>query len=556
MSSAASPLLPSRPTGSASLGCIVPFGLLFAAIGCVAFYFVTLRPMLRASASSNWTGVPCVILSSKVERKSDSDGSTYRVAVRYRYTWSGRAYEGDRYDFTTGSTNIGVKKMRAAVAGLPPGRRAVCYVDPAAPESAVLTRDTGATVWVGALTLLFPLFGLGIIYGSWRSQRTHRSPLGRALPTGTRSAANRIGITPVPDPEVPGEIVLKPAAGRVGSFIVIACFSLFWNGAIGFMTFNMIKDFRGGFMWFPLLFMIPFVGVGLVTIAIALHTFSRLFAPSIEVRLDPSLLRLGASVPFTWQLGTQGVRKLTIRLIGREEASYQQGTRTTTDKSDFHRSVLFDSSDTLSLTEGRGELILPTADAAPAFTEPKNRLIWELVFDGEIPWRADVDDRFTLPVRCPARPLGLAASPEPRAHTGGGLTLWTVDRFAPGETLVFTVSREASAKPEPLSLQLGWFTEGKGTRDAAVVWREALPDLAPGTDRSFEVRLPDAPWSFAGHLVAVEWRLEVLDSDRNPLVGVPLIVAPDGQLVNLPALPKEPSFFEKRKARFRSQIVR
>jgi hypothetical protein len=68
--------------------------------------------------------------------------------------------------------------------------------------------------------------------------------------------------------------------------------------------------------------------------------------------------------------------------------------------------------------------------------------------------------------------------------------------------------------------------------------------------------LPEVPWSFTGHLVAVEWRLEVLDSNRIPLVAVPLIVAPNGQLVSLPALPKEPSFFEKRKARFRSQVAR
>jgi hypothetical protein len=554
MSTAVSPLAPPKPTGSGSLGCIIPFGLLFAAIGCVAFYFVTLRPLLRASASSGWAQVPCVILSSEVERKSDSDGATYRVAVRYRYTWSGRAYEGDRYDFTTGSTNIGVKRMHAAVAALPPGKQTLCYVDPASPDSAVLTRQTGSAVWLGALTLLFPLFGLGMIFLTWRSQKTDRSPLGRASPTIPRNGTHRIAVT-MPDPEVPGEVVLKPAVGRVGICVVLTCAALFWNGIIGFMAFNMVKDFRGGWMILPALFLIPFIGVGLFLLVLAVQAFSRLFAPPVEVRLDPSLLRLGARVPFTWRLGGSGVRKLTIRLIGREEATYQQGTRTATDKSDFHRSILFDSSDKLSLTEGRGELVLPDTAAAPTFTGQKNLLSWELAFDGDIPWRADVDDRFALPVRGPARPPGLAATPEPTPHTGGGLTLWTVKSFAPGETLVFTLSRDAGAKPEPLSLQLGWFTEGKGTRDAAVVWRDALPDLAPGTDRSFEVPLPAAPWSFSGHLVAVEWRLEVLDSDRTPLVAVPLVIAPGGQLVTLPALPKE-SPFSKWKSRFKPQVPR
>jgi len=555
MSTDASPLAPVKPTGSASLGCIVPFGLLFAVIGCVAFYFITLRPLLRASASSNWVEVPCIILSSEVEIKSDSDGSTYRVAVRYRYTWSGRAYEGERYDFTTGSTNIGVKKMRAAVAALPPGRNTVCYVDPASPDSAVLTRKTGSGVWIGALTLVFPLFGLGMIYLSWRSRRIDRSPLGRASPSGPLVGAHRIHEAALPDPSVPGEVLLKPATGRVGAFIGLTCIALFWNGIVGVFVFNIFDDFRGNWVILPALFMIPFVGVGLLFIVGMLSAFLRLFAPPVEVRLDPSLLRIGDRLPFTWRLGGSGVRKLTIRLTGREEATYQQGTSTTTDKSDFHRSVLFESTDILSLHEGRGELVLPGVNTAPAFAEKNNRLVWELVVEGDIPWRADVDDRFTLPVRGFAHPLGLASTPEPRPHSGGGLTLWTVDRFAPGETIVFTLTRDAGAKPGPLSLQLGWFTEGKGTRDAAVLWHEALPELAPGADRSFEVPLPDAPWSFSGQLVAVEWRLEVLDSNRKPLLAVPLIIAPGGQTATLPGLPKESSR-KKWKSHFNSQFGR
>ncbi len=558
MSTAASPLAPVKYKGSASLGCIIPFGLLFAAVGFVAFYFISLRPLLRAQASSDWPEVPCEIISSEVERKSDSDGSTYRVSVRYRYTWSGRDYESDRYDFSSGSTNIGVDKMRAAVAGLPSGHRAICYVNPADPASAVISRKSPSTVWIGAFTLIFPAVGLGLIYSSIRSARGDKSPLSGAKGGAQASAFGSTApqsLRDYSDPLPPGEVVLKPVTGRTGVFIGMTCIALFWNGIVGVFVYNVIDDFRGGWVILPMLFLLPFIGVGLLLLVIAVQAFSRLFAPPVEVKLDPARLRLGGRVPFTWRLGGSGVRKLTIRLIGREEATYQQGTRTATDKSDFHRSVLIESTDSLSLAEGRGELILPADHAAPAFDEKKNRIVWELAFDGDIPWRADVDDRFALPVRSPSNPPGLADTPEPQPHTGGGLTLWTMNRFAPGETLVFTLSRDPGAKPEPLTVQLGWFTEGRGTRDAAIEWREALPDLAPGADRNFEVPLPLAPWSFAGTLVAVEWRLEVLDSDRNPLVAVPLVIAPGGNAVSLPALPKE-SPLNKWKSRFKPQVAR
>ena len=105
--------------------------------------------------------------------------------------------------------------------------------------------------------------------------------------------------------------------------------------------------------------------------------------------------------------------------------------------------------------------------------------------------------------------------------------------------MVFTLARDASSKTDPLTVQLGWFTEGRGTRDAAVVWGEELTGLAPGADRTFEVRLPETPWTFSGRLVSASWRLEVLDAKRQPLVAVPLVIAPGGQPVVLPEIPAE-----------------
>ncbi len=548
MAAPASPLAAAK-SARRGLGCVVLFALVFAGAGLVAFWFATLRPLLRAHESAAWAETPCEILSSTLERRSDSDSTTYRVAIRFRYELDGRLHESDRYDFSSGSTNVGVDKMRAAVDAHPPGRRTVCYVDPGDPGVAVLSRAPASSVWLGFITLLFPLFGAAFVFLVWKGVKKANaqttSPLNAA--TSVKDDVFRAA----DDPSPAGEILLNPAAGRVGTFVGLTFFALFWNGIVGVFVYQAVKDFGRGFIgWFLPFFLIPFVLIGLVVIGAALQAFSRLFAPPVEVRLDPSRLRLGARVPFTWRLGGRGVRRLTLRLVAREEATYRQGTRTATDKSDVFRAVLFESTDILALTEGRTEISLPAEAVAPAFAAANNKLVWELVFDGEIPWRADIDDRFHLPVRGPETPAPADDAPEPRAHEGGGLTLWTVDRFAPRETLVFTVSRSASAKPGSLTLQLGWFTEGRGTCDAAIVWSERVDDLAPGSDRGFEFKLPAEPWSFAGKLVAVSWRLQALDERGEPLVAVPITVAPKGEAVALPTLPAEPSAFQKRKARY------
>ena len=81
---------------------------------------------------------------------------------------------------------------------------------------------------------------------------------------------------------------------------------------------------------------------------------------------------------------------------------------------------------------------------------------------------------------------------------------------------------------------LRWHTEGRGDRDRAVI--EDL-DLFQGILRagspifySFHFKLPEHPWSYAGHYVNIVWEIETsidLALARDPQATHPFVLAPD-----------------------------
>ena len=569
MAASASALASRNATRSrTSLGCAIPLGLVFAVPGLIAFWFVTLRPALLTVSSADWIETPCEIVSSKLERHSGSKGSTHRVAIRYRYSWPpaepaveaetpapaersrARVFESDRYDFSKGSTNIGMERMRAAVREHPPGRRTTCLVDPADPESAVLDRRLPITVWFGLLALLFPAVGIGLVVHAWRSRRhagtEARSPFTTSADRGSRSTVDAAAAP------AQGEIPLTRAS-RLGGVAAPLAFAVIWNGMLVLVGGEVLSDFKGLFSWMLLLFFVPFALVGLVMATVALQGLARLFAPRVEVRLDPSRLRLGERIPLSWRIGGRGVRKFTLSLVGREETSYRQGKNRRTERSEFHRSVVFESTDLLALAEGRAELALPRENAAACVSGESGRIVWELVCEGEIPWRGDLDDRFILDVREPSEPpRSNAPAAEPREFANGHAALWTLDRLAPGEPFVFTVQARGAGASGPLVARLGWVLRGKDSEEGRLVWTQPVPSLTPGADLVCETTLPLAPWSVSGSLVSIEWRLELVDSRERVLVSAPLVVAPGGEAVRLRATVARPSAFEKRKVTFRA----
>ena len=91
----------------------------------------------------------------------------------------------------------------------------------------------------------------------------------------------------------------------------------------------------------------------------------------------------------------------------REEATYRQGTRTSTDKKTFLRIEAASAQDAAAISEGRASVTLPV-DTMPTFKSDNNRIIWSLLVTGAIPRWPDLNEEFVIEV-LPARALAVAA---------------------------------------------------------------------------------------------------------------------------------------------------
>jgi hypothetical protein len=416
--------------------------------------------------------------------------------------------------------------MRAIVASLPPGARLTCHVDPAAPHSAVIQRRAPLQIWLGFGFGIFPIVGIGIIVGAWQ---------------GRRAAAATAKPQPPPETQT-GELPLKLAETRVAAFLGLGFITLFWNGIVSVFVVLAVKEFGNGFIgWFLPVFLIPFVLIGLAMIVGFVHSISRLFTPPARAWLENAPPRLDATHRLRWQLRGSGVRRLRIRLRVREESVHRRGTDTITDHADLVDEIIFDSSDVLALREGFIPLALSGSGLAPSFNAHNNRLSWEILFEGDIPHLADLEDRFILPVLGPSAIAFTAAGTTPVAHSGQGLVLWTPQRFAPGRHPGFhprprcrRPARAAHRAPRVVH-------RGSRHRRRRHRLERGRAGPAAGLRPHFPDSLPAAPWSFAGSLVAVEWRLEVVDRKNHPLASARLVVAPGDEPVRLRSpLPERP----------------
>ncbi|HEY4576207.1 MAG TPA: DUF3592 domain-containing protein [Thermoanaerobaculia bacterium] len=384
--------LSQRGSGAPARGCLVFFFLIFFLFGAAGSYFALWRPLSRLFASRSWTETQCDVLSSQVAEVSGSDGSTYKVDVRYSWTAGGSTHVGSRYDFMGGSSSGREGKQRI-VDRYPPGARVACWVDPNDPDEAVLSRGLSPIYLIGLLPLLFLGIGLGGLVWTLRPSRASGVP-------GVAAGESPFGV-PLPVTGS-GPAQLKPAATPLGMFLGLVFLALFWNGIVSVFVWQMIQSWRSGQPDGCLTaFLVPFVLVGLALIFGVLRQLLVLFNPRLSITLTPGVLVPGQTAFVQWKLGSggRGVSRVLITLEGREEARYRRGTSTYTDRETFFTQAVVDCAQSYEISEGgSGTFTLP-AGAVPSFRATHNKVVWTLKAQCELPRWPDTSEEYEVVVQ-------------------------------------------------------------------------------------------------------------------------------------------------------------
>lgn len=383
-------------------GCLIAFGACFALFGSIFVVAFFVLPMWHVIEARSWQEVPCTILESHVERAAGK-GSTYRVAVRYRYLreMDGAppgGYESTRYSFATGSSS-GRDSKQAVVDRLPPGLRTTCWVDPHEPSEAVLVRGITSGMWFGLISLVFPAVGIAVIVFALRLRRKERLRQDGQLGLSDEVATPAATFPADPLGDTTGPQVLIPAQTRLTKFLQALLFTAFWNGVTWFILgFWLIPAWqRGEAVGFPLILLSVFALIGLGMVGVTIHAALAMTNPRIRVTVNRRSCRPGDTWELSWEcLGdARQLQNLCLALEGVEEATYRRGTTTTTDTSVFCRLPVAAADDGRTITSGRAAITIPD-DAVPTFTAPNNKLHWRLIVRGEIPRWPDISDDYAV----------------------------------------------------------------------------------------------------------------------------------------------------------------
>lgn len=379
------------------------FGALFFVIGATMFYFMTLVPMSNLIRAQGWEEVTCVIESSQVIDHPGDDGTTYSIDIRYRYNINNQDYPGDRYNFMFGSSS-GSSGKQKIIRQYKPGTEKTCYVNPDEFTESVLNRSLSASY----LWCLFPLpfagAGLAVIIGTVRSgkRRTFKRSKAQRPVSELSSASDPDDWRGVQNQETTagGRVILKPAAGRIGSLIGVIFFCLFWNGIVSIFLMQAINGFKNGRSeWFLAIFLIPFVLVGIGSMVAVVYCFLGLFNAKPIVTVNKASYVPGDTIEMDWKFNgnVYAIKHITIRLEGREEAKYQRGTNTYTDKRTFFRKTMLDSDDRGHVLGGMKKVTIPEG-TMHSFDGGNNKIIWQLTLHGDIKNWPDVDQKYAIDI--------------------------------------------------------------------------------------------------------------------------------------------------------------
>ena len=384
--------LSTRTGNSPFNSALLPFvGVALAGLGGAALYFMSIEPLMSIAAARSWTPAVCTIESSAVKQH---DGRIYSVVVSYSYTFQGKLFHSDRYNFLACPSNLRGWRDRV-VAGYPPGLVATCYVNPRRPSEAVLNRNLHPDFLWGQCNgppLLIPLLlfvtGVALLGGSVWSRRRERQ-----MARGVLSQANAPDRRPGQLGAHDGPITLEPEIRRGTQAVDRFYGAALWNGGIAYLVYGIYaRAVVGRFGWFEilfLLFLVPFLTDGFSLVGEFGRSLLALFEPEPVLMLSRPAIPLGGKAELSWSIDGrwQGLQSFSIRLKGTEQV--RSSGRGRSRQHPFHDQLVAERTRFDGLAGGTCVLTIP-ADTMHSFKSKHNSIVWQLSVEERFPRRPPV----------------------------------------------------------------------------------------------------------------------------------------------------------------------
>jgi hypothetical protein len=372
----------------AGMGFLIPIGIL---------------PLCRVLLATGWQETPCVVLHSRVQAHEGDESTNYSIDILFEYEIDEQTYRSSRYSFFTVSGS-GRKSKKNVVKQYPPGKEAVCYVNPSEPTDAVIHRGFTWSMLLALIPVPFVAIGLGGMFYTYRYLKKDATPE-KALewrPKSTGIPYREHAASGYDRPDLPdGAVVFRRPWKGIGRFFGLLAVCLFWNGIVSVFVHQAIAH-SSGISIFLAIFLIPFVVVGLCIAAGVLWAFLAIFNPRVVVTLSSASVPLGGSVKMEWQIKgrAHAFRRWRVYLEGREEATYRRGTDTITDKEAFATIPIYETENPWDMANGCETISVPP-DTMHSFESGNNKILWQICVRGDIPWWPDVEEDYTLVVSPP-----------------------------------------------------------------------------------------------------------------------------------------------------------
>ena len=95
----------------------------------------------------------------------------------------------------------------------------------------------------------------------------------------------------------------------------------------------------------------------------------------------------------------------------------------------------------------------------------------------------------------------------------------------PGDTIAGEALWDLEEDPRSITVSMGWWTEGKGTRDERILESKEIENAGRIGKDAFRFQIPDGPLSFSGKLISLDWAIEVRPEKGNAKAVHPFVVS-------------------------------